>query len=75
MCDLSIVMSGSLALPTKRKGIVMFCSGIVNVQNDSTMSSSLALNSNATWWREYKAVTDTFVENKTVTHKKVKDHN
>lgn len=48
MWDLSMTMSGSLALPTNRKGTLMFCSGMMNLQKDSTTSRPVALNSNDT---------------------------
>ena len=46
--DLSMEMSGSLVLPTSRKGTEMSWSGMTKRQNDSTMSSLLDTNSNPT---------------------------
>lgn len=37
-CDLSREMSGSVVLPTSRKGTEILCSGMEKVQNASVMS-------------------------------------
>ena len=49
MWERSMEMSGSRACPTSRKGTLMFCSGMWNLQNDSTRVSSCEVNSNDTW--------------------------
>ena len=50
-CDLSNATLGSNVCPTSRKGTDMFCSGMLNLQNDSTNSAHDELNSNATCYR------------------------
>lgn len=49
MWDLSMEISGSRAWPTNRNGTLMFCSGMWNLQKDSTRVSSWDVNSNETW--------------------------